>query len=50
MLLEYPFSLTVGQIAQFTQSFAEVAERIVELLAFSGRGREIVLKKGWPLL
>lgn len=47
MLLEYHFFLlTVGQIAQFTQSFTEVAERVVGLLAFMGRGRKVVLKKG----
>lgn len=39
------FSLD-GQIAQFTQSFTEVAERVVGLLAFTGRSRQVVLKKG----
>lgn len=49
MLLEYHFFLPVGQIAQFTQSFAKVAERVIELLVSTGRGREVILKEGWLL-
>lgn len=46
ILLEYHFFSLDGQIAKFTQSFTEVAERVVGLLAFMGRGRKVVLKKG----
>lgn len=36
--------MTLGLIAQFSPNLAGVAERAIELLAFTGRGREVVLK------
>lgn len=37
--------MTLGLITQFSPNLAGVAERAIELLAFTGRGREVVLKK-----
>lgn len=39
------FFLTLGHVAKVPPGFTRVAEQVIELLAFTRRGRELVLRK-----